>query len=134
MCMSEQCFSLFTSSFNRMLLIPEIHKTMCRIRMNNLTWDVYGVEADDLKLKTDDGWAYGMTYYDSCEIYIRRNDISDDLLMRVCRHEAAHAAAFSYSFDTQNLNEEDLCNFVEAYAPVICKRATKMYKAILADR
>ena len=101
--------------------------------MNNLTWDVYGVDATDLKLRTDDGWAYGMTYYDSCEIYIRRNDISDDLLMRVCRHEAAHAAAFSYCFDTENLSEEDLCNFVEAYGPMICNRASRMYKAIRAD-
>ncbi len=108
-------------------------KKMCRIRLNNLTWDVYGVEANDLKLKTDDGWAYGMTYYDSCEIYIRKSDISDDLLQRVCRHEAAHAAAFSYCFDTDDLSEEDLCNFVEAYGPVICNSANRMYKAITAD-
>ncbi len=115
-----------------MLLIPEKDK-MCRIRLNNLTWDVYGVEANNLKLKTEDGWAYGMTYYDSCEIYIRKNDISDDLLQRVCRHEAAHAAAFSYCFDTEDLSEEDLCNFVEAYGPVICNSANRMYKAITAD-
>ena len=35
---------------------------MCRIRLNNLTWDVYGVEANDLKLKTDDGWVETMYF------------------------------------------------------------------------
>lgn len=117
-----------------MLSVRSVREKMCRIRMNNLMWDVYGVQPDHLKLKTDDGWAYGMTYYDSCEIYIRNDDISAELLARVCRHEAAHAAAFSYCFDTENLSEEDLCNFVEAYGPEICKNASKMYKAILADQ
>lgn len=134
MCTGGQSFSLFTWSFNTMLSVRSVREKMCRIRMNNLMWDVYGVQSDHLKLKTDDGWAYGMTYYDSCEIYIRNDDISAELLARVCRHEAAHAAAFSYCFDTENLSEEDLCNFVEAYGPEICKNASKMYKAILADQ
>lgn len=106
---------------------------MCRIRINNLTWNVYGVAPDDFKLRTGDGWAYGMTYFDSCEIYIRNDQISDELLHRVCRHEATHATAFSYCFDTEDLSEEDLCNFVEAYGPEICRNATRMYRAITAD-
>lgn len=127
-------FQLVYMVFQYYAQCTERERKMCRIRMNNLMWDVYGVQPDHLKLKTDDGWAYGMTYYDSCEIYIRNDDISAELLARVCRHEAAHAAAFSYCFDTENLSEEDLCNFVEAYGPEICKNASKMYKAILADQ
>lgn len=107
---------------------------MCRVRFNNLVWDVYGVSAADPKLETGEGPAYGMTYFDSCEIYIRSDRITPELLMRVCRHEAAHAAAFSYAFDTESLSEEDLCNFVEAYGEEICRTARKMYRAIMADR
>lgn len=126
-------FQLVYTVFQSYALYTEKQKTMCRIRLNNLTWDVYGVEADHIKLKTEDGWAYGMTYYDSCEIYVRKSEISEDLLQRVCRHEATHAAAFSYCFDTDSISEEDLCNFVEAYGPEICRSAARMYKAILAD-
>lgn len=105
---------------------------MCRIRFNSLLWKVHGVEADHAKLDTGDGPAYGMTYFDSCEIYIRNTEVSPELLRRVCRHEATHAAAFSYSFDTSSLTEEDLCNFVETYGAEVCKAADRMYKAILA--
>ena len=107
---------------------------MCKVRFNNLLWDVYGVDAGDPKLETGEGPAYGMTYFDSCEIYIRSNKITPELLMRVCRHEASHAAAFSYAFDTENLCEEDMCNFIEAYGEEICRTARKMYRAIMAGR
>lgn len=106
---------------------------MCRVKFNNITWAVYGVEASDPKLLSDDSPAYGMTYFDDSEIYVRKDKISPDLLKRVCRHEATHAAAFSYAFDTENLSEESLCNFVESYGPEICKAAEKMYRAICED-
>ena len=100
------------------------------ITINNLKWTVHAVPSSHPKLFLRKNPVYGITYYDTSEIYIRNTDISKSLLKRVCRHEITHALTFSYAFDTDHIGEEELCNFVEAYGPEIHKLAKLLYKKI----
>lgn len=97
-----------------------------KIMINELPWNVYYVPYDHAKLNDDDNPAMGITYFGELNTYISNNNICDALIERVCRHEATHMTLFSYGFNGDDMDEEDICNFFECHGEEICTVARKM--------
>ena len=73
--------------------------------------------------------AYGMTYFDECEIYIR-NNLSEYLTFRTLIHELTHFALYAYDMSADDptaevgfKTEEQLCEFSELAIPEIYSQA-----------
>lgn len=96
-----------------------------QVQLGRFTWDVFFVDEDHPKLEN----AYGAVYKSNLEIYLSA-DIPDQLLRSTIIHELTHASVWTYGFENISIRgyeEEDLCNFMEAYSEEILRIADDLF-------
>lgn len=96
------------------------------VSFGDLVWTVEYVNSNDPRLQDTSGSVMGITYFDGLSVCIRIDDISPNLLARVCRHEAVHMAVYSYGWDKTSLDEETIANFFECHGEEIVDNARVM--------
>ena len=103
----------------------EFQKT---IVIKNVAYEIYFVDYCYMVVKEANEEAYGLTDYKLKTIQIRSdlhyNDIRATLI-----HEITHAYIEEYGFAGMVFDEENICNFMGAYATEI----TELVDAILVD-
>ena len=92
---------------------------MCIVNINGIRWIVRGCEKNAKVLQEDGDDVLGITCFAQSEIWIRVEDVSPDMIKRTIRHELTHAWLFSVGIDTDDMDEEDICNFVESFGEQI---------------
>lgn len=104
---------------------------MIKVKINGITWKVFGTSADDEAFNAEEGEeVMGITWFTKGEIYLVTENISSELLYRTIKHELTHAFLFSYGINKETLTEEEVCNFVEVYAEDIIKKANSIFKRL----
>lgn len=86
-----------------------------KIQVNNLEWAVEYKNADSTELLIDNEPCLGYCSLLTQGIYIRKG-MSRQLTRETVLHELAHCFMFSYGICNERKTEEDLCNFVGAFA------------------
>ena len=92
------------------------------IQIHDLQWHVFFVSSNDPRMNAQEEDILGLTIFSSLTILVRR-DIPQALFLRTLRHELTHATLFSYGLFGEELGEEGVCNFVEAYGQKILETA-----------
>lgn len=91
-------------------------ETKCRIGIYD--WTIKFVSDNDKGLEVDDTfglqYAFGTTDPSELCIYISR-ELNKQVIKSVLLHELTHAMLFSYSIQTDELTEESICYFMQAY-------------------
>lgn len=102
---------------------------MQNITINGLLYSVDFVEPDHKAIKDDGKHEYiGITYNSTGHIYIK-NDLPAGLLRRTVAHEIAHAYIYAHGFsDIKRFTDEDLCEFLTAYAEAIFRDTEEVIK------
>lgn len=104
---------------------------MVTVKIGNIDWNVYPVKHGDVRLMAeDDENVLGITYFSESTIYICNDCVSASVMKRTILHELCHAALFSYGYDAEHMNEEDICNFFELAAPELCAKSDEVYNAL----
>lgn len=96
------------------------------IVINNIIWNLYIVDSNDINLIRDDGgYTIGVTDWNQKAIFISKN-IDYDKFKKVLMHEITHAFIFSYGFPIDIYAEECMCSFVENYAQQIINKTNEI--------
>ena len=115
----------------------EIYDTTT-VTIGNIIWNVRLVARENPHMfgraeitdetTVDDG-AYGITYFETSEIYIARG-LSPQLLRRTITHELTHAALFTYNYCVREAEviDEQVCEFMENALDQIYNNTEKIYK------
>lgn len=98
-----------------------------KIKIKDYIWNVSIVSPDDMRLQIDNDVVFGITNFGTLDIYLVKEGIHNDVFKRTIRHELTHAYLNSYGFIGDDMNEEYICNFVEAYAEEICEQTNAIF-------
>lgn len=113
----------------------------CNVKIGNLNWSInlvneknkylYDLSAGPKESNTSDA-AMGMCYKNLCSIFISK-DMTKDNMKRTITHEITHAVLYTYGLlaSTNELDEEEICNFMEIHLDEI-KRLTNHCHKILS--
>ena len=104
-----------------------------KVKICELVWEVIPVPKGSTFLFVDGEEAYGITNFARQIIYIQNTEITPRFMKRVCRHELCHAMLFSAGLRAESMDEEDICNFFEAYAPKMNKLTNEIYNIAKAS-
>lgn len=97
------------------------------IKINNNTYKIFEVEANDEELKMEDGeYHTGVTDFHKKEIYIA-NNLNQDCKRYTLIHELTHALIDSYGFMQVDWNDEIVADFVGNYFVNICNILDEMH-------
>lgn len=108
---------------------------MVNIRINSINWTVIFCEEGDPAFESEPSdtaeseageSVLGITKFAQAQIYVRQ-DVQKDIMYRTLKHELCHAFLFSYGWDGNDMNEEDIANFVESHAEKIVEDAKYLY-------
>ncbi len=93
---------------------------MIAININGFEWNVHFVPEthDELVDENGEPSLYGVTLLRECEIYID-GDLPAGLMEKIITHELVHAVAFSYDINLDNVNEEQMCDFIGTFFDII---------------
>ena len=91
----------------------------CILHINDLDWVIKKVPEDDPHLIDDEGKAYGVCSVNECTIYIQESGLNKQLYYKFLKHEINHAYIFSYLRSKETWNEEDVCEWMEAFAEYV---------------
>ncbi len=93
---------------------------MITVYINGFKWKVHFVSQTHDELTDEDGVPslYGVTLMRECEIYID-GDLPMGLMEKIVTHELVHAVAFSYDVNLDNVNEEQMCDFIGTFFDII---------------
>lgn len=81
-------------------------KLFCKVKINNHTWSVRRLKAEDM----DNNWGGTWCVHRAIDL---NETLTKDELPFVIRHEICHALLFSQGRRVQNkFNAEELCDFV----------------------
>lgn len=112
----------------------------CTVKIGNLSWNInvvdecnkylYDLSADCKESNTNDA-AMGMCYKNLCSIFISK-DMSKGNFKRTIIHELTHAVLYTYGFlaSRNELDEEEMCNFMEIHLDEIKRLSSYCYKAL----
>ena len=98
-----------------------------KIKINDIFWTVYGVEADSEELDFEDEVVFGLTKFSTSEIFVQNEEMNTEVVYRTIRHELTHAFLYSYGYDGSSMDEEAIANFVECFAESIVNDARKIF-------
>ena len=98
--------------------------------INGLTWSIYYIAEEHFPDKKANLTYFGITYNMSLRIYINK-EMHKDLLRRTIIHELTHAYGFSYGYNLNKCNEEDICRFVDSHLDAIHAHTQVVMDAIL---
>ncbi len=84
------------------------------IMINDLNWTVRFLPYGDEALVSGDDECYGLTEFSKLTINVC-DQLPPQLIERTLRHELTHAYLFSNGIDGDGMDEEAVCNFVEAF-------------------
>lgn len=98
-----------------------------RIKINGIEWNISRENPEYIKSQSVDGEGYyfGLTDFRNLSIYIN-NEMARDLAKATVFHELVHAYKFSIGFRSDELTEEDLCNFMTHHAETIIDLRNKV--------
>lgn len=90
--------------------------TVTLITIHGIKWAVFFVDKTDEHLvdESSEQDAYGITLMRECEIYID-NGLPKGLMRKIVTHELVHAIAFTYSVELDELDEEQICDFIATH-------------------
>lgn len=86
------------------------------ITINGIGWAVFFVDKTNEYLVDENGEqnAYGITLLREGVIYIDEG-LSEGLTRKIVTHELVHAIAFTYSVELDELDEEQICDFIATH-------------------
>ena len=100
------------------------------ITINGLTWSIYYIAEEHFPDKKANLTYFGITYNMSLRIYINK-EMHKDILRRTIIHELTHAYGFSYGYNLNKCNEEDICRFVDSHLDAIHAHTQVVMDALL---
>lgn len=101
------------------------------ITINGIEWAVFFVDKTDEHLvdEINEQDAYGITLMRECEIYVD-NGLPKGLMRKVVTHELVHAIAFSYGVEMDELDEEQICEFIAVHFDELKTHRKAILKAL----
>lgn len=105
------------------------------LKINDVKWTIYKCKKDDEALKIDENSIiFGITKFSTASIFVRTEEMNEDIIYRTLKHELAHAYIYSFGFVGDDMHEENICNFIESHAENIVNDAKKIFKEFLKPK
>lgn len=102
--------------------------------INNVQWFLEIVPSDSpLLMRSDGSYTVGICDNNTKTIYIS-NELSDEFLKKVLRHELVHASIFSYGVELTLEQEELLADMIATHGEEIIKLTNVLFNKITRRR
>ena len=92
-------------------------------KVNGILWEIKEVDKDSTELKNNEVSGLGLCNYTTSTIYMA-DLLNESRFCNTLKHELTHAVMESNGFyEFENLNHEQLCEFVACHAATILQLA-----------
>lgn len=99
-----------------------------KVKINKLVFKIEETTDEERLTFKEGGLCFGFTDYLNQKIVLR-SKVSKTLLYATLVHELTHAFLFAYGYsNNETFNQEQICEFMGAYANDIIKIADKYFK------